>query len=68
MVEKTNTVELVELSIKDTITWTEANNQANKEAGGLPTVEELRDSGFNSGEEDLWMPVSRADGVRDDWC
>ena len=60
--------DLVELRIGHVVTWHEAQSQADREAGGLPTCDDLRRSGVNAGGVDLWMPVQRPDGMRGDYC
>ena len=60
---------LVELRIGHALTWEEARQQAEREAGGLPTCDELRKAGVSAGDSvDLWMPVQRADGRQGDYC
>ena len=60
---------LVELRAGHALTWEEARQQADDEAGGLPTCNELRAAGVSAGDGvDLWMPVQRADGKKGDYC
>eukprot|EP00802_Teleaulax_amphioxeia_P008287 Tamp_08295.p1 GENE.Tamp_08295~~Tamp_08295.p1 ORF type:complete len:739 (-),score=125.09 Tamp_08295:131-2116(-) len=60
---------LVQLRIGHALTWKEARQQADREAGGLPTCDELRKAGVSAGNGvDLWMPVQRADGREGDYC
>ena len=47
--------------------WGEAEALANKMAHGLPTSEDIKESGFTAGEQRLYMPVSRPD-FKEDWC
>ena len=64
---------LTKCHIKHALTWKEARAQADREAGGLPTCDELRKAGvsavntFGDGV-DLWMPVRRSDGRTGDYC
>jgi hypothetical protein len=60
--------DIVELPIGHVVTWHEAQSQADREAGGLPTCDDLRRAGVNAGDVDLWMPVQRPDGMRGDYC
>ena len=60
---------LVELRAGHALTWEEARQQADDEAGGLPTCDDLRAAGVSAGDGiDLWMPVQRADGRKGDYC
>ena len=60
---------LVELRAGHALTWEEARQQADDEAGGLPTCDDLREAGVSAGDGiDLWMPVQRADGRKGDYC
>jgi hypothetical protein len=47
--------------------WGEAEALANKMAHGLPTSEDIKESGFTAGEQEMYMPVSRPD-FKEDWC
>ena len=69
---------LVKISIKNVISWSDADSLAKKNNGRLPTKEELRDGAINrenvqitnvSGlaRQDFWHPVSRPDGKKGDW-
>jgi len=61
--------QIVELPITHAQTWKESRDQAEREAGGLATCEDLRRSGVTAGDGvDLWMPVARADGQEGDYC
>ena len=60
---------LTKCHIKHALTWEEARAQADREAGGLPTCDELRKAGVSAGDGvDLWMPVRRPDGRTGDYC
>jgi hypothetical protein len=61
---------LVRLTIGHAVTWEEAQAQAEREAGGLPTCDELRKACVVdvAGGVDLWMPVQRSDGRQGDYC
>ena len=60
---------LVELNISHALTWEEARQQADRDAGGLPTCVDLRRAGVSAGDGvDLWMPVQRPDGKEGDYC
>ena len=64
---------LTKCHIKHALTWKEARAQADREAGGLPTCDELRKAGVSAVDifgdgVDLWMPVRRSDGRTGDYC
>ena len=65
MLEKAKAKGVVRIEISTPLTYDAAQDLANKEAGGLCTLEELVASGVNAGNMDLWMYVRREDGTKD---
>lgn len=60
---------LVKVPIFHAVTWLEAKQIADSEAGGLPTRNQFLASGVSAGDGvDLWMPVRRQDAQEEDYC
>ena len=60
---------LVMIPVTHPVTWAEANEMANQQAGGLPTQADfsLYLVKAEQGCPDMWMPASRADGQDGEW-